>query len=199
MNEKEILKIFKETGALLKGHFELSSGLHSDQYFQCALVLQYPRYAKKFGKLIGKLFRDLKINCVIGLALGGITIGYEVARSLKARALFAERVNDQMKLRRGFAVTRSDRALIVEDVITTGGSAQEVVQLLKQNKIRVCGVGSMVDRSTAKINFGIPFRSLLKLEVETFEPKDCPLCKKGVALDKPGNRQNRGTVLGSLA
>ncbi len=187
MDKKEIMQIFEKTGALLTGHFQLASGLHSNQYFQCALVLQYPTYAEALGKEIGALFRDQGITCVIGLALGGIVIGYEVARALNVKGFFAERVNGEMQFRRGFEVSAHDKVLVVEDVITTGGSAQEVVKLLK-SKCDLVGVASIIDRSTTPPSFGIAYRSLMKMEVKTFDSTNCPLCKEGKPFSKPGTK-----------
>ncbi len=187
MDKGEILHLFEETQALLNGHFQLSSGLHSTQYFQCALILQYPEYAEKLGSAIADLFRDQKITCVVGPALGGIVIAWEVARALHVKGLFTERVNGTMQLRRGFAIEKQDRILVVEDVITTGGSAQEVVKLLK-NEASMIGVASIVDRSSTPPSFGVPYKSLLKMNIQTFDPSECPLCRQSKPIDKPGSR-----------
>ena len=188
MNQSEILQLFEKTGALLKGHFQLASGLHSDQYFQCALILQYPAYAEVLARDIAQPFRGKGITCVVGPALGGVTIAYEVARALGVRGLFAERVNGEMQLRRGFQVSSEDRILVVEDVITTGGSAAEVVALLKAKSATVAAVASIIDRSSGPPSFGVPYQSLVKMEVRTFQPHDCPWCKEGRSLDKPGSK-----------
>lgn len=187
MDKSEILKLFEQTKALLNGHFQLSSGLHSPQYFQCALILQYPTYAEKLGDSIADLFRDQDITCVIGPALGGVVIAWEVARSLGVRGLFTERVNGNMQLRRGFSVQPEDRILVVEDVVTTGGSAQEVVTLLR-SRASIVGVASIVDRSSVPPSFGFPYKSLLKMDIKTFDPAKCPLCHEGKPMDKPGSR-----------
>lgn len=189
IDREEMLRLFEKTQALLNGHFQLSSGLHSNQYFQCALILQHPACAEKMGKAIAELFRGQEITCVIGPALGGMIIGWETARALGVRGLFAERVSGEMKLRRGFSVSPADKILVVEDVITTGGSAQEVVNLLK-NSALVAGVSSIVDRSSVPISFGVPYKSLLKMEIKTYEPAACPLCKEGRPIDKPGTKAN---------
>jgi orotate phosphoribosyltransferase len=183
----EIISIFEKTGALLTGHFQLSSGLHSNQYFQCAKVLQYPDHAAALGEDLADLFRGERIDCVIGPALGGIIIAWEVARALGARGFFAERVNGAMQLRRGFSVGAGERVLVVEDVITTGGSAGEVVACLR-DQCSVAAVASIVDRSSAPPSFGVPYKSLLKMEAKTFDPKACPLCEAGKPVDKPGSR-----------
>ena len=185
---KEILDIFKKTGAILEGHFELSSGLHSGEYLQCARILQYPRYAEKLcGALAGK-FRNEKINTVIAPALGGILVSHEVARALGARALFTERVDGRMVLRRGFELGKENNVLIVEDIVTTGLSTREVVETVKSSGANPVGVGCLVDRSKKAVDFGVPFRSLLEIDIPTFKPEACPLCKKKIPLVKPGSR-----------
>ncbi|MDD5449347.1 MAG: orotate phosphoribosyltransferase [Candidatus Omnitrophica bacterium] len=189
MTEQEVLNIFKKTNALLNGHFKLSSGLHSEGYLQCALVLQYPEYAEKIcGELAGR-FREKKPTVVIGPALGGVIVSYEVARAVKCRSLFAERENDKMTLRRGFEITSSDRVLVVEDVITTGGSTREVIDAVKSAGASIIGVGSIIDRSCGAVNFEVEFKSLVKISVSTFELDKCPLCEKGIPLTKPGSRK----------
>ncbi len=189
IDREETLRLFEKTQALLNGHFQLASGLHSAQYFQCALILQYPAYAEKLGRAIAEMFKGQKITCVVGPAIGGIIIGWEVARALGVKGIFAERVNGEMKLRRGFAVNPADKILVVEDVITTGGSAQEVVNLLK-GSTSVLGVASIVNRSSVPPSFGVPYKSLLKMEIKTYEPATCPLCKEGRPIDKPGTKAN---------
>ena len=189
MTEKDVLKLFKEHNALLEGHFRLSSGLHSEKYLQCALILQHPDMAEKLSKELTKKFSKDKIDVVIGPALGGITLAYEVARALGVRGLFTERHEGKMVLRRGFAIEKRENVLVVEDVITTGGSTKEVIEVVKSFGGKVIGVGSIVDRSSSKIDFGAPFHSLAKVHVETFEEKDCPLCKKNIPVTKPGSRK----------
>lgn len=188
MTEEEILELFHKTEALLEGHFVLASGLHSSRYFQCALVLQFPRYAERLGRAVADLFRGERIDGVIGPALGGVIIAFEVARSLGVRALYAERINGAMQLRRGFRVEEGERILVVEDVITTGASAQEVVKLLREQS-SVAGVASIVDRSSAPLSFEVPYRSLIKMEVQAYEPSTCPQCLEGIPLVRPGTRK----------
>ncbi|MFH0771143.1 MAG: orotate phosphoribosyltransferase [Candidatus Omnitrophota bacterium] len=189
MKQEEVIRIFSDYGAYLKGHFKLSSGLHSEYYLQCALVLAYPNIAAKLcAELAGK-FKNKKIDVVIGPAIGGITAAYEVARALKARGVFAEREEGRMTLRRGFNVSKKDRVLVVEDVTTTGGSAKEVVDLVKSFGAKVVGVGAIIDRSGGKVKFGVPFKSLAKLSVKTYDPQDCLLCKSGIPVIKPGSRE----------
>ncbi|MCD6170509.1 MAG: orotate phosphoribosyltransferase [Candidatus Latescibacteria bacterium] len=192
LTQQEILEIFKGTGALLSGHFLLTSGLHSPTYFQCAKVLQYPKYA---GQLCGQLaegFRDREIDVVIAPAIGGIVVACEVGRRLDVRTIFAEREAGQMALRRGFMIHPGEKALVVEDVITTGGSVQEVIEVVEESRGVVVGVGCLVDRSGGKVRFSVPFASLLQMEVVTYRPEHCPLCAKGIELVKPGSRENAG-------
>jgi len=188
MTEKEILEIFEKTNALLKGHFKLSSGLHSAQYLQCARVLRYPEYAEKLCKLLAEKFISAKPDSVIAPALGGILVSYEVARALKIKSLFMERVNGKMTLRRGFKISKNDKILIVEDVITTGLSTREVIEAVNSFGSTIVGVGCLVDRSGGKVDFGARFENLIKLDIPTFKPENCPLCKDNTPLTKPGSR-----------
>lgn len=189
LSRDEVLAIFKETNALLSGHFELSSGLHSAQYLQCALILQYPEHTSILcGELAGR-FKNESVDVVIGPALGGIVLSYETARALNARALFGEREKGEpMALRRGFRVEPGERVLIVEDVITTGGSVKELAALCDERGAAIVGIGAVVDRSDGDVDFSGRVESLLKIEVETFEPAVCPLCKEGRPLVKPGSK-----------
>lgn len=189
IKEAEIIEIFKNTGTLLIGHFKLSSGLHSGQYLQCALVLQYPEYAAKLGAAIADKFRGKEITCVAGPALGGIIIAHEVAKVLKARCIFGERQDGKMTLRRGFKLSPQDKVLIVEDVITTGGSIKELMNLVKETGAEIVGIGAIVDRSSKRVDFGCNIQPLIKLDIQTFTPEGCPLCKKNIPLIKPGSRK----------
>lgn len=184
----KLIRIFQKTGALLNGHFLLSSGLHSDKYLQCARVLQYPEIAEKIGASIADKFRDDKPDCVIGPAIGGIVVAQEVGRALGVRTMFAERESGEMKLRRGFKVDKDERVLIVEDIITTGGSVKEVIEAVRGMGATVVGVGVIIDRSGGAAGFDVPFKPLAELGVEAFEEDDCPLCKKDIPLVKPGSR-----------
>jgi orotate phosphoribosyltransferase len=188
VKEREIIDIFGRSGALLDGHFELSSGLHSRQYLQCALVLQNPAYAEKLCGLLAERFRADGIDVVIGPALGGVVVSYETARALGARSIFSERQKGELRLRRGFKIGKGEKALIVEDVVTTGKSTKEVVEIVKTAGAEIAGVGSIVDRSGG-VDFGVRFESLLKMDVKTFKPEACPLCKEGKPVVKPGSRQ----------
>jgi orotate phosphoribosyltransferase len=189
MTEKELFKIFKTEKALLSGHFLLSSGLHSPGYLQCALVLQKPRSAQKLCTELARKFTKLKPQVVIGPALGGMIVSYEVARALKVRSIFAERVEGIFKLRRGFQIKKNERVLVVEDVITTGKSTYEVIELVKASGGILVGVGSLIDRSGSCAVFEDHFYSLAKVALQTYKPQECPLCRENkIPLIKPGSR-----------
>ena len=189
MGNQEMLKIFRQTGTLQRGHFVLTSGLHSPQYFQCARVLQYPKYAEKLGQRIAEQFRNQRIDVVVAPAIGGIIVAHEVARALEVRAIFAEREEGNMRLRRGFSLSPGERVLVAEDVITTGGSVQEVLALVQEHEAEPVGVGVVVDRSGGTVDFGLPFYALMTLEVITYSPQECPLCQQGIPVTKPGSRK----------
>ena len=189
LGEKEIYEIFLKTEALLQGHFLLTSGRHSDKYFQCAKVLQYPEYTEKICAKIVDHFSDYKIDTVIAPAIGGIVVGQEVARQLNRRSIFAEREDKKLTLRRGFTLEQGENVLVCEDVVTTGGSVFEVIDIVKEHGANVVGVGFIVDRSNGKVDFGYPQFSAMKMEVISYLPEDCKLCKQGVELVKPGSRK----------
>lgn len=190
MIERErVLKILKETQVLLEGHFLLTSGRHSSQYMQCAQLLQYPEYTEEIAISLAQAFQGDQIDIVIGPAMGGIIIAYELARKLKARNLFAERENGKMTLRRGFKIPKGARVLVAEDVITTGGSVKEVMEIVKEQGGVVAGVAVLVDRSNGKIDFGTKLQAALTTEVISFDPEECPLCREGkLPAIKPGSR-----------
>ena len=189
MKEKEVLDLFKKEDALLTGHFLLSSGLHSPNYMQCALILQKPWVAEKVCQEIAKLVNHLKPQAVIGPALGGMIVSYEMGRALKIRSIFAERVDGSFVLRRGFSLKKNERVLVVEDVVTTGKSTYEVVELVERLGAKVAGIAAIVDRSDGAAVFSQDFHPLLKMNIKTYRPEDCPLCKQGrVTLVKPGSR-----------
>jgi orotate phosphoribosyltransferase len=188
MTRDELVDLFRRSGALLEGHFRLSSGLHSAGYLQCALVLQHPAAAEGLGRAIADQTRPLGATVVLAPALGGVIIGHEVARGLGVRAIFAERQDGPLQLRRGFALTGADRALVVEDVLTTGGSTRETMQIARAAGAEVVGVASIVDRSGGSARFVVPFVSLFALPLPTYDPAACPLCAQGVAVVKPGSR-----------
>jgi len=189
IKQAEILEIFQKTGALLGGHFLLSSGLHSGQYFQCARVLQFPELAEQLCSKIGEHFSDQNVQAVAAPAIGGILVAHETARFLKVRALFSERENGNMVLRRGLEIESGENVLVVEDVVTTGGSVREVIELVRRSRGKPVGVGCIVDRSGGKVNFGIEFFSLIKLDIAASAPDKCDLCKQGLPLVKPGSRK----------
>lgn len=189
LTEVEILQIFKKTESLFEGHFLLTSGRHSDKYFQCAKVLQYPKYIEQLCSIIANHFNDYEIDAVISPAIGGLVVGQEVARQLKKKFIFAERENKNLTLRRGFSLNEGEKVLVCEDVVTTGGSVFEVIDIVKNNNAKVAGVGFIVDRSNGKVNFGFPQISTLKMEVISYLPDECPLCEQGLEIIKPGSRK----------
>ena len=188
-----VLDLFRSTGAYLAGHFRLTSGLHSAEYLQCALVLRHPSAAERLGRLLAAEFHKLtgeKIGLVVSPALGGLIIGHEVARALCTPFLFTERDPDtrKMLLRRGFTIEPGQTAVVVEDVITTGGSTQDVVATLSASGARVLAAGSIIDRSGGKAEVGVPRAALATLQVEAYRPEDCPFCRQGLPVVKPGSR-----------
>ncbi|HBY63872.1 MAG TPA: orotate phosphoribosyltransferase [Solibacterales bacterium] len=195
-----IQALFERTGAFLRGHFRLTSGLHSPEYLQCALVLSHPEYAERLGKEIAAGLRRLagksRIDLVVSPALGGVVIGHETARALGVRFLFTERdgATGRMVLRRGFKMEPGQTAVIVEDVITTGGSSREVFELLRDERVEVAGAGSIIDRSGGQASIGAPHVSLATLDVVTYAPEICPLCKQGIPVTKPGSRPVAASV-----
>ena len=187
LTRDHILAIFRKSNALLRGHFELSSGLHSGHYFQCAQVLQHTKPAAQICRELARRFRSTRPTVVVGPATGGIIVAYETARVLSARAMYTERVDAEMQLRRGFTVTKKDRVLIVEDAITTGESARKVAELVEASGAKVVGIGTIVDRSGGKVKFpGYRYTRLFALAFETFRPHECPLCSEDVPLSRPG-------------
>jgi orotate phosphoribosyltransferase len=184
----ELLDLFRKSGALLEGHFRLSSGLHSSGYLQCALVLQHPPSAEALGRAIAHEVHDWRATVVLSPALGGVIIGHEVARALGVRAVFAERQDGVLTLRRGFVLSESDRALVIEDVITTGKSTRETMQVATAAGGRVVGAAAIVDRGGGAASLEVPFRSLLSIDLPTYQPEACPLCAQGMPAVKPGSR-----------
>ena len=191
MTESDVLTLFRRSGALLDGHFRLSSGLHSPGYLQCALVLQHPRDAEVIGRALAEKVRPLGANAVLSPALGGIVIGQEVARSLDVRALFAERQDGALALRRGFTLSPDDKVLVVEDVITTAGSTRETIAVAEQHGAMVVAACSIVDRSGGAHGLALPFAALLPMNLPTYQEADCPLCQQGIPVVKPGSRAPR--------
>lgn len=192
MKREDILKLLEQAGAIRQGHFELSSGRHSETYIQCALVLQFPQHAEQLGRALAELFRDLKVSCVISPALGGLIVGHEVARGLAVRAIFVERDRSgQMALRRGFEISPGERVLVIEDVWTTGGSTRETIGVVEQEGGLVVAAGALIDRSGGRLELNVPARALLELNVPSYEPDDCPLCRQGQLAARPGSRFSR--------
>ncbi|MDR0799912.1 MAG: orotate phosphoribosyltransferase [Endomicrobium sp.] len=191
MRQGELKGLFEKNGALLSGHFKLSSGLHSDTYFQAALILQYPREAARLAGELAKRIEEnnIKVDVVVSPALGGVIIGHEMGRALDVRAIFTERVDGKVSLRRGFSIDKGEKVLVVEDVITTGLSTKEVIDSLKPAGVEVAAVVSLVDRSAGKVDFGVPRFSLLSLEVKSYKEDECSMCKAGSEAIKPGSRK----------
>jgi orotate phosphoribosyltransferase len=188
MTRDELLDLYRRSGALLDGHFRLTSGLHSPGYLQCALVLQHPQHAEALGRAIADRVRDVRATVVLSPALGGVVIGQEVGRALGVRAIFAERQDGTLALRRGFTLADTDRVLVVEDVMTTGGSTRETIEVAKAAGGQVVGTASIVDRSGGAIRFDVPFSALLEIALPTYDPETCPLCAQGLPVVKPGSR-----------
>lgn len=189
MQTEEVIERFKRTGALLEGHFILTSGLHSTKYLQCALLLQHPSEAIALGQALADHYRDQKVETVAAPAIGGLVIGYEVARSLGARFIWTERENGRMTLRRGFTVRAGESMIVIEDVVTTGGSTRETVDALRAAGARVVGAASIIDRSSGRADVGVPRFALATLDVPSVAPSACDLCARGVEAVKPGSRK----------
>ena len=188
MTEDLVLGLFRESGALLEGHFLLSSGLHSSGYLQCALVLQHPKHAETLGRMLADQLQLLSATVILSPAIGGLIIGHEVARAVGVRAIFAERQDKVLTLRRGFTLGPDDRVIVIEDVVTTGGSTKETIVVAEQAGAQVIGAGSIIDRSGGSTALGVPFHTLVTLRVPTYKPEECPLCAGGTPAVKPGSR-----------
>jgi orotate phosphoribosyltransferase len=188
MDQDALLALFRESEALLEGHFRLTSGLHSSKYLQSALVLQHPRHAARLGEALADRLRPLAPTVVISPALGGLIIGHEVARGLGVRAIFAERQEGMLTLRRGFSLRPDDRVVVVEDVVTTGGSTRETMDVATRAGGKVVGAGALVDRSSGTSALDVPFQALMAINVPAYEPAACPLCAAGQPVVKPGSR-----------
>ena len=190
MQAEAVIQKFRAAGALLEGHFVLTSGLHSTKYLQCALVLQHPQEAEEFGRAIADHFKDKSIQLVASPAIGGLIIGHEVARALGARFLWTERADGVMTLRRGFSVSPGERTLVVEDVLTTGGSTRETIETVRLAGANVIGAASIIDRSAGKADVGAPRVALAMLDVPSIEPSTCEACARGEEAIKPGSRNS---------
>jgi len=188
MDQTAVLALFRDAGALLDGHFKLSSGLHSAAYFQSAVVLQHPRHAEALGRALGAALAEFGATVVVSPALGGLIIGHEVGRALGVRAVFAERQGGVLTLRRGFTLAADDRVVVVEDVVTTGGSTRETMDVAREAGGTVVAAGALVDRSGGGSTFEVPFRALATLSIASYPPETCPLCAQGIPAVKPGSR-----------
>ncbi len=190
LSQNEALEIYKTRNAYIKGHFKLSSGMHSEYYLQSALVLQYPHDSSLLCRSIAEYFSAKKIDLVIAPAMGGVLVSYETARALgnNVKSIFAERVDGELSLRRGFRINKNDNVLIVEDVVTTGKSVNETLELVKKYTDNIAGIGALVDRGGNFNPKNLDYFPLIKLNIINYEPDDCPLCKKGIPLEKPGSR-----------
>jgi orotate phosphoribosyltransferase len=188
MTSSEVLDLFRHSGALLEGHFRLSSGLHSDRYLQSALVLQYPDFAEQMGRALAARLEHLQPTAILSPALGGIVIGQEVGRAMHIRSLFAERQDGTLTLRRGFTLAPSDRVVVVEDVITTGGSTRETIAVAQAAGAQVMGAAAIIDRGADPARLNIPLQALVRMDVPAYPPESCPLCARGLPVTKPGSR-----------
>jgi len=190
IKSEEVMRKFEEAGAIQKGHFKLTSGVHSDTYIQCAQVMQYPEFMHNLCSELGKKFKGEDVDVIIGPAVGAIIMAHVMARVLGpwVRAIFTERENGKMTLRRSFEIKKGEKVLVVEDVTTTGNSVKEVINIVKGRGGKVIGVGVLIDRSGGKVDFGVKMKSLLSLEIKSYQPEDCPLCKKGIPVIRPGSR-----------
>lgn len=188
---EEVMKKFEDAGAIQKGHFKLTSGVHSDTYIQCAQIMQHPEFMHNLCSELGKKFRGDDIDVIVGPAIGGIIMAHVMARVLGpwVRAIFTERENGKMTLRRSFEIKEGEKVIVVEDVTTTGSSVREVIDIVKSRKGKVVGVGVLIDRSGGKVDFGVKTEKLLTVDIKTYLPEECPLCKKGIPVVKPGSRE----------
>lgn len=189
LSKSELLKVFKDSGVLKKGHFILTSGRHAGQYMQMAQALQDAKVTELLCRNLAENFKGQEIDLVVSPAVGGLIVGYEMSKILGTRNIFCERENGEMRLRRGFTISPGERVLVVEDVVTTGGSVKEVIKVVEDAGGEIVGVGVLVDRSNGKVDFGYPFAALLSIEVASYEPDECPLCAAGeIPAEKPGSR-----------
>ncbi len=188
--ERDMIEKFEEFGAILEGHFKLTSGVHSDVYIQCAQVMQHPEFMHNICNELGKKFRGDDVDVIVGPAVGAIIMSHVMAQVLGpwVRAIFTERENGKMVLRRSFEIKHGENVLVVEDVTTTGSSAMEVINIARSRGGKIVGVGTLIDRSNGGIDFGVKMRSLLTLNMKIYQPEDCPLCKRGIPVVKPGSR-----------
>ncbi len=189
MNKQEIIEIFIKYGVLIDGHFVLTSGRHSDKYLQCAKLFQYPEYSIKITKILSEKLKEYGADLVIAPAIGGIILSYEIAKQLNIKSLFAERENGIMTLRRGFEIEKGAKVIVVEDVVTTGGSVREVIELVEKMGGDIKAVGSIVDRSRNSVQFAYPYEHVIQIDIDSYDKEECPLCKKGSIPYKPGSKK----------
>jgi orotate phosphoribosyltransferase len=189
VDKNEIFDFFKKSGALLRGHFLLSSGLHSDIYFEKFQVLQYPEYVEILCRKLASLFKGERVEVVVGPTTGGVIIAYEVAKNLKTRSIFAESGDEGRIFKRGFSLKEGERVLIVDDILTTGGSIREVIRLVEKYQGNILGIGILLDRSGGKVKFDYPLKPLAVTEAQNYRQEECPMCKRGEPLVKPGSRR----------
>jgi orotate phosphoribosyltransferase len=190
MKKKEIRQLLEATNVIQQGHFVLSSGRHADIYMQCAKVLQHPNHAAKLAAEIAAKWQGQNIDLVIGPALGGVVLSYVVAEQLGVRSLFSERKNGEMKIRRGFELNAGEKVLVVEDVVTTGGSVKELLDLLEKMNVEIVGISSIVDRSNGLVEFNYPFKALLPIDIKSYKANHCKLCQKEIPITRPGSKEN---------
>lgn len=188
LSDEEVLGMFRECKALLSGHFQLTSGLHSDTYFEKFQVLQHPKFVEKLCGELAERFKDSGVQVVLGPTTGGVLIAYEVAKNLGTRSIFAEREGGKRALRRGFKIEKGEKVLVVDDIMTTGGSVKDTIDVVHECGGNLVGVGILVDRSGGSVDFGAPLKALLTLNVTKWDPKDCPLCKQGIPVREPGSK-----------
>lgn len=177
--------MFREAGVLLEGHFRLTSGKHSPEFLQCAQILRFPRHARRLAAMMAEPFRDAGVDKVVGPALGGLILSYEVARHLDVQAMFTEKAGGRMQLRRGFNADPGDRVLLVEDAVSTGGSVNSVMEIFSQMQADIVGVSVLVDRTGGSVDFGVPFNAVITLDIPAYSPAECPLCRAGIPLVNP--------------
>jgi len=188
MNEEQVISLLKDSGVIMEGHFLLTSGRHSSKFLQCSQLLQHPPNAARVGSAMAKPFLSSGVQTVIGPAMGGVILAYEVARSLGTRAIYAEKLDSRMVLTRGFSIKPKEKVLLVEDAVATGGSVMKVLELLKDCHADIVGVSIIVDRTGGKKNFSVRTEALIKMDIESYPPENCPLCQKGISLTKPKGR-----------
>ncbi len=190
INKEEIMRRLEEAGAIQKGHFKLTSGVHSDAYIQCAQIMQYPEFIHNLCSELGKKFKGTEVDVIVGPAIGAIIMAHVMAMVLGpwVRAIFTERENGKMTLRRSFEIKKGEKVLVVEDITTTGSSVREVINIVKSRQAEVVGVGALIDRSGGKVDFGVRYEKLVTIKMNTYEPDDCPLCKNKIPITKPGSR-----------